>query len=832
MDLSLPANLAERTRWQIHPTMAIHPPGEFVLYWLHNAVRAHENPALDVAICLARQNGLPLLVYHGLCETYPYASDRHHAFMLQGARDVQREMSDRGIAYHFHLQRQGSRGPHLRDLTRRAAFLVTEEMPVPPLVGWIERLTCVTKTPIACVDSACIATPSLVDRPYTHPNDFRAATESLIEARVDQHYEEQIVDCEMFSEPMPFETMDLQRASLAKLIGQCRIDHSVGPVADTPGGSRAGYRRWDTFLSTSTAKPSSAHNRPTGTDASSRISPYLHYGMISPFRIARQAREAQLNRGANLSKLLDDLLVWREMAFHFCFHRFDDLDTFDALPNWSAQTLDKHESDQRAKHYCWEPLARGQTGQAFWDACQQSLLRHGELRDQSRVYWGKSLIPLVDSPRRALQYCIDLNHRYALDGRGPSSYGGILWCFGQFDDPSPSENSLFGSVRPRSTAPHQERADLDRFRSHVHRPIANNVPRVAVIGAGIAGLIAARTLQDHGIETKVFEKSRGVGGRAATRSVQTDDLETQFDHGAQYFTARDSRFARYVHSWNDDGLVRPWMGRIVEITGSGDIVDECTKPARFVGVPGMNAIGKHLASDLDVMLETQVSGLHRHENGRWQIKDQNDHSFGDFDNVIVNCPPVQAAALLRDHTAMANTIDSIDMTPCWAVMLAADGIGDVGFDGGLVYDHPLAWIARNDNKPGRPSGESSAWVLHATAQWTRDNLSREGRDVATELVGLFGDLIGRREFAVRYSRAHRWMYAFCRQPLDAGCLWDAHANLGVCGDWCLGGNIESAFLSGQALAGTMLRHLTVDRAAFKTKPSASVKPGLEEHFDA
>lgn len=823
MDLSLPSHLAERTRWQVHPTESIHQPGKFVLYWLHTSIRAHENPALDVAICLARQNGLPLLVYHGLCETYPYASDRHHAFILQGARDVQREMSDRGIAYHFHLQRPGNRGPHLRDLTRQAAFLVTEEMPVPPLVGWIERLTCVTETPIACVDAACIVTPNLVDRPYTDPTEFCTATKPLAEARVGRDYEEQPIDCEMFDGPMPFETVDLQRVCLAELIGQCRIDHTVAPVADTPGGSRAGYRRWSAFRDSSIADYATRCEHADDPGGTSRISPYLHYGMISPFRIAREARDLEQIHGADASKFLNELLIWREMSFHFCFHRFDDLDSFDALPNWSAQTLDDHEQDQRGDTFHWESLARGKTGQAFWDACQQSLLRHGELHNEARMSWGKSLIPFADSSRRALQYCIDLNHRYALDGRAPNSYGGILWCFGQFDRPLPTERALFGSVRSRSIERDQQRIQLSGFRSHVARPIASEVPRVAVVGAGIAGLIAARTLQDHGIQTVVFEKSRGVGGRVSTRTVTTTELRTQFDHGAQYFTARDSRFARYVHSWNDDGLVQPWMGRIVELTGNGDIVDECTKPARFVGVPAMNAIGKHLANDLSVSLETRVGAIHRDTRGRWQVDRDEGDSLGTFDTVIVNCPPVQAADLLRGHTPLVDAIESVDVDPCWAVMLAADGIGDVGFDGGLVHDHPLAWIARNDNKPSRPQDDTSTWILHASAQWTRDNLDRDGEDVAKELITLFGDLIGRRDFHVRYQKAHRWMYALCRKPLEAGCLWDAQENLGVCGDWCLGGNIESAFLSGQAMAGTLLRHLTIDRPAFAKKPSKSIK---------
>ena len=188
MDHSLPEHLAERFRWVVSPNQTPHEPGEFVLYWMHNALRAHENPALDVAICLARQNGLPLLVYHGLSEDYPYASDRYHAFILQGDRDVQRELTDRGIANAFHLQQKGNRGPHLRDLTRRAAIMITEEMPVQPLAGWLQRLVLKTKTPIATVDASCVVAPTLLQRCYQRAFEYRDATKELYATRVSRPY--------------------------------------------------------------------------------------------------------------------------------------------------------------------------------------------------------------------------------------------------------------------------------------------------------------------------------------------------------------------------------------------------------------------------------------------------------------------------------------------------------------------------------------------------------------------------------------------------------------------------------------------------------------------
>ncbi|TWU00849.1 FAD-dependent oxidoreductase [Stieleria varia] len=797
-------------RWTRHPSDSCHGPGEFVLYWMHNALRANENPALDVAICFARQNGLPLLVYRGLSEDYPYASDRYHAFMLQGHRDVQCELQRRGIDSPFHLQRNGNRGPHLRDLVRRSAVLVTEEMPVHPLTGWIDRLHAKTKTPIVTVDCSCIVPAPTMDRCFTRAYEYRDATKSEYEKRVGAPYHDEPVDCEIYDGPLPFQPLCLQDACLASLIADCKIDHSIGPVADTPGGSRHGYKRWDDFK-TNRLKHYAAHrNDATKHDGVSRLSAYLHFGMVSPFRIAREAH------AVNAEKFLDELLIWREMSFHFCFHHSDTIDTMEALPEWAQQTLAEHCEDERPVCYSWETLARGTTGYAFWDACQRSLLKHGELHNNTRMTWGKSFLSWANTPARALQLTMDVNHRYALDGRDPSSYGGVLWCYGQFDRPFEPELEVFGKVRPRCLEDHARRLDLDRYHNIVDRPIAANLPRVAIIGAGMAGLAAARTLRDHGINVTVFDKSRGVGGRIATRRVDQEDPgeAITLDHGAQYFTARDPRFCRHVNSWIHDQIVAPWLGKIVQINSSGEIVSQPRRTPRYVGVPGMNAVAKHLASDLTVQsgtvqLETQISRLERVDDG-WILIDTSHVQHGPFETVICNCPPEQSALLLADHTDLMDQIAQVKMRPCWAILVASQSLDGVPFDGAFVDDSPISWIAQNSNKPGRPG--PPAWVIHASAQWSEDNLDLANDEVLEELLPHFENLIGKKIVDPIYLTAHRWRFAIPAEPLSKECLWDHVNGLGACGDWCGGPRVEGAFLSGMAMAGTLLRHVTIDRA--------------------
>ncbi|WP_168564262.1 FAD-dependent oxidoreductase [Crateriforma spongiae] len=809
MDIHLPSHLDVRTRWQVHPEGTAGPPGEMVLYWLHNACRAHENPALDVAICLARQNGLPLLVYHGLCETYPYASDRHHAFILQGARDLQRQMEDRGIRYAFHLQRQGNRGPHLRDLTRRAAVLVTEETPVPPLTGWLERLASITTTPIACVDTSCLVSPGQFPDASTRAFEFRSKSKAMYRDAVKQPYVDQVADCQVFDDVLPFEPLDLQHADLANLIGQCRIDHGVAPVSDTPGGSREGYRRWDEFKRSGLNAYSDRRNDAADPLGVSRMSAYLHYGMVSPFRIAREADQH------HAKKYLDELLIWRELSFHYCYFHQDELDTMEVIPDWSTETLQQHETDTRQKRFHWETLRRGRTGDSLWDACQQSLLRHGELHNNVRMTWGKAFIPWTDNSQQAMQLCTDLNHRYALDGRDPNSYGGILWCFGQFDRPFDPPQPCFGKVRYRSTKEHQRRINLDRYCHVVGRPIARSMPKVAIVGAGLGGLTAARTLMDHGMTVTLFDKSRGVGGRLATRRAEVDGRWLCFDHGAQCFTARDGRFAKHVQSWQQDGLVQAWLGRFVCLDGQGQSVQRRQPPARFVGTPTMNALAKHLAKDLHIHLGTRIRRISGGADQRYQLHDDSGNVFGDFDVVLVNCPPPQAADLLGDVSpTLAEKAQQVKPQPCWAAMFGCDQeIDTIGYDAAIVTEGPLHWVTRQASKPDHASMGSTSWVVHASSEWTSAHLDRPKDLVASMLLDSLRDLTGEKFDRVRHLDAHLWRFSGVASALDDECLWEPTEQLGVCGDWCLGHDVEAAFLSGQALAGQVLRHYTIDRAA-------------------
>ncbi len=821
---ALPEAVAQRLRCVV----ARPPPPEalMVVYWMRMAVRDHENPALDAAVAAANALGLPVLVYHAVSERYPYASDRHHTFILEGARDVAAGLEARGIGYALHVERPGARGPMLIELAKLAALVVTEDIPVPPLDAWTARLGARLEgagVPLWTVDASCVVPMPLVAKRYDRAYAFRAASRRLASAALAGAWKDVAPQKPPARPPLPFTPVDaraLDDRALARLVAECEIDHGVAPVRESRGGSRAGYARWDAFRADKLGDYARRRNDPL-LDGTSRLSPYLHYGHVSALRIAR---ETGLVQGAGADKFLDELLVWREVAWHFAAHTpRGELETLEPLPEWARATLADHAGDPR-EPLTMERLERGHTGDALWDACQRSLLAHGELHNNLRMTWGKAVPAWTRDPEAARRALVELNHRYALDGRDPASYGGLYWCLGLLDRPFTPPSAVLGTVRPRPTATHAARLDVAAYARHVARTTRAGVRRVAVIGAGLAGLACARTLTDHNIDVVVFDKGRSPGGRLATRRSRPHT----FDLGAQYFTARDPRFRRHVLSWLEDGVCAPWQGRIVALDGAGGPVRPVPALERLVGTPDMNALARHLAADLHVIHGQRVDRFER-VAGMLSLRgttapagvtlgppgpgELGSTELGTFDCVVLCLPADQAAVLVEPISArLAREAREVPLDPCFAVGLAAgpgdDALRALGHDGAFIGREgepsvsPLSWVARDSSKPGRPPGER--WVLHASAAWSRaaGDLPRE--EVEAAMIADLSRLFELGPLAPELSFVHRWGYARALRPLDRGALFDEDVRVGLGGDWACGGRVEGAFLSGVALAGRVL----------------------------
>ncbi|MDX1668862.1 MAG: FAD-dependent oxidoreductase [Limnobacter sp.] len=328
---------------------------------------------------------------------------------------------------------------------------------------------------------------------------------------------------------------------------------------------------------------------------------------------------------------------------------------------------------------------------------------------------------------------------------------------------------------------------------------------IAVIGAGISGLACARALSLAGHHVTVYEKSRGAGGRMPTRWVdKSAEPPLGFDHGSQYFYADSASFDSVVQKARGQGSVAPWEGRVVDLA-YGVVSNHESKGTRWVGVPGMAAFAKSLAGSLPIVYEQRVLKIERHAD-KWQLYLQSSpgeevKTSAGFDWVICAIPAEQAAELLDGiHPRAAQAAASVQSSVTWSAMLTFDEKVPVDYDGAFVVDSPLGWICRDSSKPGRAPGER--WVLHATADWSFAHVNETREAVTDRLVDVFFSAIGH-YVEPSIAKAHRWLYSVPLNPLSQSHMCDPEQGIGVCGDWMADGRIESAYLSGEALAAHM-----------------------------
>lgn len=316
---------------------------------------------------------------------------------------------------------------------------------------------------------------------------------------------------------------------------------------------------------------------------------------------------------------------------------------------------------------------------------------------------------------------------------------------------------------------------------------------IAVVGAGMAGIACARRLSSAGLDVTVFEKSRGVGGRLATRRSDW----AAYDHGAQYFTVRDPVFRRVIEGLLASGSVARWQ----------PVMAVAQEEPWYVGVPGMSALVRSLAQGLTVKTEARVSALVAVDE-RWSLGFEDGAQSGLFDAVLIAVPNAQAVALVEPFQPnWAGWLRSAVMQPCWTLMISTPVL-DVSIQAGSPESGPIGWFARNDSKPGRPQGQGQQdWVVQATPSWTQAHLDDDKAQVADQLTQALAAVLDLRTLPTQHlPQVHRWLYARRRPGLPpvAASLWSAATGLGVCGDGLTHSRVEQAYLSGLHLADALL----------------------------
>jgi deoxyribodipyrimidine photo-lyase len=422
----------------------VNSSGRYLLYWMQMYKRVENNHALTWAVRKANELKLPVVVYEGLKYYYPWASDRLHTFVLEGVEEKRREFERLGIRYIFYLQKDAASPKNtVARLAKDAALIVTDDFPCFIIPEHNRRIATRADIAVHAVDSNGIIPMSRFDKEeyaaYTIRPKINKLLPNYLKSFVDETIERPSTNIDLDADFETFATSE----TIPKLVSECDIDHSVKASQFYHGGTANARRRLKKFVQEILPDYEQTRNKPEH-DGSSRLSPYLHFGFISPPEIALAATKADAAQESK-DAFLEELIVRRELSFNLCY-RNQNYDSLAAVPAWVQETMREHIDDKRQFVYSLEELENAATHDELWNAAQREMVATGEMHNYVRMLWGKNVIAWTPTYEIAFETLVHLNNKYCLDGRDPNSYAGILWCFGKHDRPW-FEREVFGKIR-------------------------------------------------------------------------------------------------------------------------------------------------------------------------------------------------------------------------------------------------------------------------------------------------------------------------------------------------------------------------------------------------
>lgn len=324
---------------------------------------------------------------------------------------------------------------------------------------------------------------------------------------------------------------------------------------------------------------------------------------------------------------------------------------------------------------------------------------------------------------------------------------------------------------------------------------------IAIIGAGLSGLTAANILKKNANIT-LFEKSRGVGGRIATRRAEP----YFFDHGAQFFKAKSAEFKGFIQPMIEQEVIQTWKARFVEFENKKIITRRNWdfNYQNYVGTPNMNAIGKYLAQGLKINLETKIKSIKKDQD-KWRLIDEKENNFVGYDWLICAIPSQQAVDLIPNSLTLFQKIKSIKMQSCFSLMLGFEKPLDLDFDAALVKDEDISWISVNSSKPAR--NDAFCLLINSTNKWADNHIDDDKNQVMEYLCGKASKIVGFDLSVAQHKSIHSWRYANIKKQEGENFLIDESEKISVCGDWLVKGRMESAFLSGFKAANQILEKI-------------------------
>jgi deoxyribodipyrimidine photo-lyase len=427
--------------------------GRYVLYWMQASQRVECNHALEYAVGEANGLNLPVVVVFGLTEQFPEANLRHYTFMLEGLEEVRKGLYNRGIRFALLC-----RSPELaaKAMAEEAALVIADRGYLRIQRQWRNHVAKNVPCSVVQVESEAVV-PVETASPK---EEYTAGTLRPKLQRILEGYLVPLKERTVRKDSLSLRLDTDSEGELTFLLKKMKIDRKVSPVKAFRGGTARANTLLEGFIATKIRRYDELRNDP-GLDYSSHLSPYLHFGQISPLAIALRVSGERSVPAAAREPFLEELIVRRELSMNFAFYN-DLYDEYECLPHWARKTLAEHAKDRREYIYGPEQWEHAGTHDPYWNAAQREMMITGKMHNYMRMYWGKKILEWSRTPAEAFRTAITLNNRYELDGRDPNGFAGVAWCFGKHDR-AWSERKVFGKIRYMNDAGLKRKFDMDAY---------------------------------------------------------------------------------------------------------------------------------------------------------------------------------------------------------------------------------------------------------------------------------------------------------------------------------------------------------------------------------
>lgn len=436
-------------RIQLLNNRSVNPAGRYAVYWMQASQRAVCNHALEYAIRRANELNLPLIVYFGLTPDFPEANLRSYSFMLEGLAEVKAQLRSRGIGF---VLRLNSPPDGALELAQEAVLLIVDRGYLKIQREWRRTVAEKAVCQMVQVETDVVVPVETV----SNKEEYMARTLRPKINRLRSQFMTMPQEVRPVVDSTGYSELGVNFSKPEDVLPKLKIDHSVGPVPDFKGGYSRAFGQLKAFIDSGLEIYDRRND--CNLKASSRLSPYLHFGQISPVEIASKVHASGQ---ASVEDFLEELIVRRELAINFVFYN-KDYDNINALPNWARDTLETHCKYPRKYIYSPEQLETAETHDPAWNAAQNEMTRTGYMSGYMRMYWGKKILEWSETPEAAWRTCLHLNNKYELDGRDPNGFTGVAWCFGKHDRAWP-EHDIFGKVRTMTFNGLSKKFDLDYY---------------------------------------------------------------------------------------------------------------------------------------------------------------------------------------------------------------------------------------------------------------------------------------------------------------------------------------------------------------------------------